>query len=171
MGSTTNNADGASYSVPFFIGGEEVHPAKNFDVTSPATGKVVHKCGAATSTEVRAAVDAASKAFVSWRNTTPKVRRDIFLKAAETMERRRAELVGYMVAETGATEGWAQFNINVAKDLIIDVAGRIAGLEGSFPATEDENTGALVLREPFGVVLAIAPWYDSFTFPRNQSQD
>ncbi|KAJ9138742.1 Aldehyde dehydrogenase [Coniochaeta hoffmannii] len=158
MGSTANNADGASYSVPFFIGGDEVHPAKQFDVTSPATGKVVHQCGAATSAEVRAAVDAASKAFVTWRKTIPKVRRDIFLKAAEIMERRRAELVGYMVAETGASDGWAQFNINVAKDLIIDVAGRIAGLEGSFPATEDEGTGALVLREPYGVILAIAPW-------------
>ncbi|OIW26020.1 aldehyde dehydrogenase [Coniochaeta ligniaria NRRL 30616] len=151
-------ANGASHSVPFFINGEEVHPAKKFDVTSPATLKVVHQCGAATSAEVQAAVDAASMAFVTWRRALPKTRRDIFLKAAEIMEKRRAELVGYMIAETGASEGWAQFNINVAKDLIIDVAGRIAGLEGSFPATEDEHTGALVLREPFGVILAIAPW-------------
>ncbi|KAB5578325.1 aldehyde dehydrogenase domain-containing protein [Coniochaeta sp. 2T2.1] len=158
MGSADTAANGASYSVPFFINGEEVHPAKKFDVTSPATLKVVHQCGAATNAEVDAAVDAASKAFVSWRKSLPKARRDIFLKAAEIMERRRAELVGYMVAETGASDGWAQFNINVAKDLITDVAGRIAGLEGSMPVTEDEGTGAMVLREPFGVVLAIAPW-------------
>lgn len=158
MASTNHSPEGASFSVPFFIGGEEVQPAKTFDVTSPGTGKVAHRCGAATSAEVRAAVDAASKAFASWKKTLPKQRRDIFLKAAEIMERRRAELVGYMMAETGAAEGWAQFNINIAKDLIVDVAGRISGLEGTFPATEDADTGALVLREPFGVVLAIAPW-------------
>jgi acyl-CoA reductase-like NAD-dependent aldehyde dehydrogenase len=168
MGSANDSAEGASYSVPFFIAGEEVHPAKKFDVTSPATGKVVHQCGAATNSEVQAAVDAASKAFVSWRKTVPKVRRDIFLKAAEIMERRRAELVGYMVAETGASDGWAQFNINVAKDLIIDVAGRIASLEGSMPTPEDEGTGALVLREPFGVILAIAPWYVPLSSPSSQ---
>jgi acyl-CoA reductase-like NAD-dependent aldehyde dehydrogenase len=152
-------ANRTSYSVPAFINGEEVHPEKRFDVVSPATGEVVHQCGAATATEVQAAVDSASKAFQTWRNVIPKKRRDIFLKAAEIMERRKEELIGYMMAETGASRMWAEFNIKVSKDLIIDVAGRLPTLEGTFPATEDENTGALVLREPYGVVLAIAPWF------------
>jgi acyl-CoA reductase-like NAD-dependent aldehyde dehydrogenase len=149
---------GADYSVPFLIGGKEVHPEKTFDVVSPATGKVVHRCGAATDKEVQLAVDAAATAFKSWKNTTQKSRRDILFKAAEVMQRRTEELIGYMVDETGCPRGWAEFNLKVARDLIIDVAGRLCTIEGSFPATEDEGLSALVLREPYGVVLAIAPW-------------
>jgi acyl-CoA reductase-like NAD-dependent aldehyde dehydrogenase len=31
-------------------------------------------------------------------------------------------------------------------------------LEGSFPSTMNTDTSAIVLQEPYGVVLAIAPW-------------
>lgn len=162
MGTTLINesdgSTGSNYSVPFLIDGKEVHPSKNFDVVSPATGKTVHKCGAATSAEVQSAVDAAAKAFKTWRNTTPAARRAIFIKAAEIMERRKEELINYMVDETGCPAGWGEFNIKVSKDILTDVAGRIPVLEGAVPATDDPNLGALVLKEPFGVVLAIAPW-------------
>lgn len=158
MGSAKETS-GDVHTVPFLIGGKEVHPQKSFDVVSPATGKVVHRCGAASEVEVKAAIDAASTAFKTWKNTVLKSRRDILFKAAAVIERRKEELAGYMVAETGCSQHWADFNLKVAQDLIVDVAGRLATLEGSFPATENEGVGALVLREPYGVVLAIAPWY------------
>jgi acyl-CoA reductase-like NAD-dependent aldehyde dehydrogenase len=147
-----------SYSVPFWINGEEVHPEKKFDVVSPATGKVVHQCGSATETEVKAAIEAAETAFKTWKKTLPKVRRDIFLKAAEVIERRNDELGQYMMDETGAPKQWADFNLMVARDFLFDMAGRVSSLEGAIPTTQDPSTGALVLREPFGVVLAVAAW-------------
>jgi acyl-CoA reductase-like NAD-dependent aldehyde dehydrogenase len=157
MGAATETS-GDVHTVPFLIGGKEVHPQKSFAVVSPATGKVVHRCGAASEVEVKAAVDAATAGFKTWKNTTLKARRDILFKAAAIMERRKEELAGYMVAETGGAQQWAEFNLKIAQDLIVDVAGRVATIEGSFPATEDAGVGALVLREPYGVVLAIAPW-------------
>ncbi|KAL2017720.1 hypothetical protein VTK56DRAFT_1745 [Thermocarpiscus australiensis] len=146
------------YSVPFFINGKEVHPERKFRVVSPASGKVVHQAGSATEVEVRAAVDAAANAFKTWRRSLPRQRRDVLLKVAEVMERRRGELGQYMMDETGCPRPWADFNISTAKDFLIDVAGRLATLEGSIPTPADPNTGAVVLREPFGPILAIAPW-------------
>ncbi|KAK0633060.1 aldehyde dehydrogenase domain-containing protein [Immersiella caudata] len=146
------------YSVPFWINGEEIHPAKRFDVVSPATGKVVHQCGSATEVEVDAAIKAAETAFKTWKKTLPKARRDIFLKAAEVIERRKDELGQYMMDETGAPKQWADFNIMVARDFLFDMAGRVSSLEGAIPTTQDPSTGALVLREPFGVILAVAAW-------------
>jgi acyl-CoA reductase-like NAD-dependent aldehyde dehydrogenase len=32
------------------------------------------------------------------------------------------------------------------------------GLDGSFPMTRDANTSCIVMNEPYGVVLSIAPW-------------
>jgi len=146
------------YTVPFFIGGEEVLPPKTFDVVSPGTGEVVHKSGSASDVEVKAAADAATKAFKTWKNSLPHERRDIFLKAAEVFEKRREELGNYMMSETGAPRQWADFNIQTARDFLFDMAGRVATLDGAFPTTKDPNFGALVLKEPFGAVLAIAPW-------------
>ncbi len=150
--------NGGGFSVPFFIDGEQLHPEKSFDVTNPATGKVVHQAGGATLVEAAAAVAAGAKAFETWRNSLPKKRRDIFLKAADIMEKRRDELGQYMMDETGCPRQWADFNIDVAKDMFIDVAGRLPSLEGTIPTPEDPTVGAFILREPFGVVLAIAPW-------------
>ena len=150
--------NGGGFSVPFFINGEQVHPEKSFDVINPATGKVVHQAGGATLVEAAAAVAAGAKAFETWRKSLPKTRRDIFLKAADIMEKRRDELGQYMMDETGCPRQWADFNIDVAKDMFIDVAGRLPSLEGSIPTPEDPTVGAFILREPFGVVLAIAPW-------------
>lgn len=155
---TNGKSSGAEYVVPFFINGEEVQPGKAFDVVNPATGKVVHQCSSASDIDALAAVDAAAKAFPAWKKLPPHKRRDIFLKAAGIMLQRREELAQYMMEETGVPRGWADFNLNVATDFLLDVAGRIATLEGTFPTTQDENVGALVLKEPWGVILAIAPW-------------
>jgi acyl-CoA reductase-like NAD-dependent aldehyde dehydrogenase len=154
--SATAPAEGSS--VPFFINGKEVLPERKFNVVSPASGNVVHESGSAAEEHVRAAIDTAAEAFKTWRKTLPRARRDILLKAAEVMERRKEELSGYMMSETGCPHQWAEFNVTAARELILDVAGRLAGLDGSMPTTADANTGAMILSEPFGVILAIAPW-------------
>jgi acyl-CoA reductase-like NAD-dependent aldehyde dehydrogenase len=152
--------------VPFFINGKEVHPERKFSVVSPSSGKVVHEAASATEPDVRAAVDTAAVAFKAWRKSLPKTRRDIFLKAAEIMERRKEELAGYMMAETGCPRQWGDFNVTTAREMILDVAGRLTGLEGTIPTVADPNSGAMILREPFGVVLAIAPWYAAQLLPK-----
>ncbi|KAH6854226.1 Aldehyde/histidinol dehydrogenase [Chaetomium sp. MPI-CAGE-AT-0009] len=145
--------------VPFFINGKEaIHPDRTFNVVSPATGEVVHKSASASEEDVRAAIDAAANAFRTWKKALPALRRDIFLKAAEIMGRRQEELGGYMMAETGCPPQWADFNLNATKQLILDVAGRLATLDGSVPSPANPDTGAMIVTEPFGVILAIAPW-------------
>ncbi|KAK4111868.1 aldehyde dehydrogenase [Canariomyces notabilis] len=153
-----NHVSAGGSPVPFLINGEQVLPERKFDVVSPATGKVVHQCASATEAEVRSAIDAAANAFRSWKKTLPRQRRDILLKAAEIMERRKEELAQYMMDETGAAPEWAGFNVTMSKEILLDVAGRVAAVEGSVPPVADPNSGAMILKEPYGVVLAIAPW-------------
>ncbi|KXX74340.1 Vanillin dehydrogenase [Madurella mycetomatis] len=158
MAQTATAAAAESYSVPFFINGEEVRPERKFEVRSPASGKVVHQSSSATEAEVRAAIDTAANAFKTWKKSQPRQRRDIFLKAVEVMERRREELGQYMMDETGCPRQWADFNIGASKELLLDVAGRLPSLEGSIPPVADPDSGAMIIKEPFGVVLSIAPW-------------
>lgn len=150
-------ADGTA-TIPLIIDGELLITDKTFDVVSPVTGKLVHRCCGASSTTVQAAVDAASRALKEWRQSTPGHRRNIFLRAAQVMEKRRGELAQCMMLETGASQEWADFNVDTAIELILDIAGRIATIEGSVPQCQDPGITAIVLKQPFGVVLAIAPW-------------
>lgn len=154
----TNKGNGAAYTVPLTINGEDYFPEKSFDVYSPSEGNLLHHCGSASVADAETAVNAAAAALKTWRKSTPQERRAIFLKAADIMEERSDELAGYMMSETGASEHWCQLNFAVTTDSLRDVAGRVATLDGSFPATQDANTSAIVMREPYGVVLAIAPW-------------
>lgn len=145
--------------MPFFINGKDYHPGRSFDVVSPLTGKVSHRCGAASVSDAAAAVDAAAAAFKTWRKTTPAYRRDVFLKAADLIQQKSGELADIMANETGATLPWALFNLKTAGELIRDAASRISAIEGSFPSLADPSSSGIVLREPYGVVLSIAPWY------------
>lgn len=156
---TNSLANGSSYTVPFLINGKDYQSSKAFDLISPSTGDVVHKYHSAELDDATAAVDAAAGAFKAWRRTTPAHRRDVFLKAAEVMQKRREELRQYMIDETGCDAGWADFNLDTTMNHIKDVAGRIATIEGSFPTPASPDTSAIVMQEPYGVVFAVAPWY------------
>lgn len=160
MPSASSPASGQStYTVPCLINGQEYHTKDTFNVVSPTTGSVVHRCCSVTAEDAATAANAAAEAFQKWRKVLPAQRRDIFLKAAEIMSSRRQELAQYLVDETGGSHGWAEFNLDVATSIIKDVAGRIATLEGSFPTVMSPDTSAIVMQEPYGVVLAAAPWY------------
>ncbi|OAA32068.1 Aldehyde/histidinol dehydrogenase [Moelleriella libera RCEF 2490] len=148
----------ANEIVPLVIGGKHFFTEKTFDVKSPSTGKVLHRAAAASKEDAIKAVDAASEALRSWRKTTLQQRQDIFLKAADNLQSRADELQKCLEGETGATSAWSQMNVNVMAMILKDVAGRVISLAGSIPSMKDPSRTALVVREPFGVVLSIAPW-------------
>lgn len=154
----THDQIGTNYTVPLFINGEARQTKDTFKVVSPTTGEVVHHCASASVEDAEEAVSAAAEAFKSWRQTKPGERRDIILKAAEVMSKRREELVKCITSETGATVGWGHFNVDLAMEFTKDIAGRVSGIQGSFPPTRDADISAIVMKQPYGVVLAIAPW-------------
>ncbi|KAL5615456.1 hypothetical protein BROUX41_005501 [Berkeleyomyces rouxiae] len=146
------------HTVPFVINGAETVAPTAFPVVSPITAQTVHRCSSASVSDALSAVASAEAAFESWKRTTAGQRRDIFLKAAAIMDSRRDEIASYMKEEIGAAASWAQLNMNIAIDIVKDLAGRIATIEGSIPGTQSADVGGMVLKMPLGVVLAIAPW-------------
>ncbi|KAJ4204131.1 hypothetical protein NW759_014968 [Fusarium solani] len=159
--SVQTKSDGAPVhgdTVPLVIDGIEVFSDDTFDVINPSTGAVVHKSSNAHVSHGHVAAQAGARAFESWSQTTPAHRRNILLAAANIVEKRSSELKEYMMQENGSDEGWAEFNIHLAKECLLDCAGRIAAIEGRIPSPSDPTTAALVVKEPYGVVLAMAPW-------------
>ncbi|PCH03746.1 Aldehyde/histidinol dehydrogenase [Penicillium occitanis (nom. inval.)] len=148
--------------VPLIINGQDIYTPEQFDVISPKTGKHLWSCSSVTRYLANDAAVSASRAFPAWSATKPAVRRGIFMRVADLLEQRAAEFQAVMADEMGAVEPFVTLNTNLATEMIRDVAGRIAGaLSGQTPICEGE-TYAIVQREPYGVVLGIAPWNAPF---------
>jgi acyl-CoA reductase-like NAD-dependent aldehyde dehydrogenase len=167
LGETVNGAasslkEATTTTHPLIISNAPYTTTASFPVHSPATGKLLHHFSSASIEETEKAITTAQAAYPSWRALPPPKKRDIFLKAADIMSSRKDSLIKMCVDETGAAPGWAEFNLNLAVDILKDVAGRISSIVGTIPQTSQEGVSALVYKEPYGVILAIAPWNAPF---------
>lgn len=148
-----------SLTVPLLINGKEITTKITFPVTSPTSLKQIWHSSSASLEDAEAATKAAQASFKEWSKTKPAAKRAIFMKAADIIDARAAELGDYMKLETGATSPFADgLNIPKCADVLRDVAGRLTSIQGTIPSCEQEGTSALIVKEPYGVVLAIAPW-------------
>ena len=162
MSSPTIVQPDTSYTVPLLINGKEVVTKTTFAVISPATQKQVWNSSTASLDDVKSAVSAAKAAFPAWSKMKPAARRNIFLQAANVVDARTDELADYMKIETGAVDAFSKgFNVPKMAEMLRDVAGRLTAVMGHIPSCEEEGTSALIVKEPYGVVLGIAPWYVS----------
>lgn len=148
----------SSSTVPMWLDGKEITTAQTLDVISPVTNKKLYTAAAATTDDALKAIEVANRAFPAWSATKPAARRDIFLRAAEEFIRRRDECYKYAFEETGSPPPMFGFEFQLAIDACKDIAGLIQTVRGSIPTVAEEGSSALMLREPYGVVLAIAPW-------------
>jgi aldehyde dehydrogenase (NAD+) len=108
-----------------FIGGDWVDAADGatFDDLNPYTGEVVASVAAGAREDARRAVEAAADAFPAWSQSPPAVRQQVFLKAADILERRNDEVVGLLARETGCTFGFGMFQMMFVPGLLRQAAG------------------------------------------------
>jgi acyl-CoA reductase-like NAD-dependent aldehyde dehydrogenase len=122
-------------------------------------GKIVHYAQSATPELAIKAAEVSLQAFESWRQTTHLVRRELLIRAADTLEARTPDFVAAQVEETSCVEGWAAFNVQLTVRAIREIAYSIAQAStGELPPLEAPGAQALVYQEPVGPVLAISPW-------------
>lgn len=142
------------------IGGERCAAEQdaNFTRANPLTGDVVTQAAAASVADAARAADAAASAFPAWSRTGPGEKRAKLLKAAEVMEARQADFIERMVDETGATPGWAGFNVMVAASILREAASLTTQVNGEVIPSNVPDNLAMGVRVPCGVVVGIAPW-------------
>ena len=56
------------------------------------------------------------------------------------------------------SEPYFEFDFNDALESLKSCAGLISTVQGSVPSILDEDRSAMVVKEPYGVVVSIAPW-------------
>jgi benzaldehyde dehydrogenase (NAD) len=129
-----------------------------FERINPMTNETASKAPAMTPALARAVADRAAEGFANWSATGPNARRALLMGAAVALEARKEEFIGAMMAEVGATAGWAMFNLMLAAGMIREAASLTTQIGGEVIPSDKPGCLALALREPVGVILGIAPW-------------
>ena len=142
------------------IDGEWVFAAggSSFVDRDPFTGEAVASVPAAGREDARRAIDAAAEAFPAWSQTGPGARQALFLRAADVLESRRDEVVDLLARETGCTFGFGMFQMGFTPGLLRQAASAGYAATGQVIPSDLPGAMALGIRQPVGVVGAIAPW-------------
>lgn len=141
-----------------FVNGAWVGAKANFDVTNPATGKVIGSAPDMDAHDVDAAITAATNALPTWRAMLAKDRAKIIRKWAELIEKNAENLAQILTAEQGKPLAEARSEIKSAIGVVEWFAEEGRRVLGEYGASHKADARMMVSREPVGVVAAITPW-------------
>lgn len=138
---------------------------KRIELVTPQREEVLGTVAEATEADVDAAVAAARAAFDGgeWPRLTHAARADYLRRMSAQLERRLPELSRAWVEQVGALASVAPFVIGGGKfwfDYYAELATTYPFEERRTPF--DGHGSAVIVREPAGVVAAIAPWNNPF---------
>src|SRR5580698_6692923 len=144
----------------YFAGNQWRKSADNqvFEVHEPYSGKLFARVAAGTRTDAKLAVEAAAKAFPAWAETTPAEKARLFLKAAEIVKRRRAEIAEILARETGSTISFATFQQGLVAATLEQAAGWMYLPKGEVLESNVPGSHSIGVRRPLGVVASFTPW-------------
>jgi acyl-CoA reductase-like NAD-dependent aldehyde dehydrogenase len=147
-------------SIGHFIGGEwvEAESGRCYQNRSPWSGEVLGEVAAGDEEDTRRAIEAAHVAFPGWAAALPARRQEVFLRAAEIVERRRTEILLALAMETGCGSHFGGVQVSFAATLLRQAAGLAYQPNGQLLPSDVPGTRAMAVRRPVGVVAAIAPW-------------
>ena len=132
--------------------------AGTFDVLNPATGDVLTTVPAGRVENMKAAVDAASAALPSWRDTAPRVRSELLRATWQIMQDNRENLARLMTLEMGKTLTDAYGEVTYSSEFFRWFAEEAVRVGGELRTAPSGANRILTLRQPIGVALLVTPW-------------
>lgn len=129
-----------------------------FERINPLTGEVASSAEAMQAADIPNLGNRAAEGQKVWAALGPNTRRMVLLRAASALEARKDQFVASMMQETGSTRGWALFNLELAAGIVREAAALTTQICGEVIPSDKPGCLALVMKEPVGVVLGIAPW-------------
>lgn len=131
------------------------------DVTDPATGEVTASLALASTTDVDAAVAAATSAYPGWRDTSLARRTQVLFRFRELLNERADELAALITAEHGKVLADARGEVARGQEVVEFACGIPHLLKGAFTENASTRVDVSSIRQPLGPVAIISP----FNFP------
>jgi succinate-semialdehyde dehydrogenase/glutarate-semialdehyde dehydrogenase len=142
------------------IGGEWVQAdsGATLDVTNPANGQKLGTVPKAGKAETRRAIEAADKAFRTFRKTTALERSKMLRKLHDLILENQDALGELLTLEQGKSLAEAKGEVGASAAYILWFAEEARRTYGDVVPSPWADRRIIVTREPVGVIAAITPW-------------
>ncbi|BCS90285.1 proline dehydrogenase family protein [Pseudodesulfovibrio sediminis] len=145
--------------VPLFINGKEVRTDVHLDSYNPADpSEIIGSVCQAGVAEADMAIDAASEAYLSWRDVPPRERAEVLLKASQYLKDNIHDLSATQVLEVGKQWDQAHADIAEAIDFLEYYAREMIRLGNPRRMGRAPGEMSQLFYQGKGVAAVIAPW-------------
>jgi 1-pyrroline-5-carboxylate dehydrogenase len=144
---------------PLVIDGRKVETEKKIKSLNPANpSQVVGLTSSASKAQANEAIDAAARAFESWKRLTPPERAEYLFKAAALLKERRFKYDALLVYEVGKSWPEADGDIAEAIDFLEFYAREALRYAEPHPVVPIDGERNELVYIPLGVGAVIPPW-------------
>ncbi len=150
-------------TVMHFINGAQVANSsqRTGNVFNPALGEIVRQVSLAETKDAKAAIQAASDAYPSWRDTSLTKRQQIMFNFREILNSTKQELAAIVTEEHGKTLPDALGEVTRGLEVVEYATSLASHLKGSYSESVSTSIDVYSIKQPLGVVGIISP----FNFP------
>ncbi|MGA2095088.1 MAG: L-glutamate gamma-semialdehyde dehydrogenase [Candidatus Acidiferrum sp.] len=144
---------------PMYIAGQKVITMQKRPSTNPShPSQVLGIFQEATADHANQAVEAAYKAFDTWKQVPPETRVEILLRASDIIRKRKFEISAWLCYEVG--KSWAEADADTAEtiDFLEFYCREMLRLAGPQPVTPMKGEKNYLTYIPLGVGAVIPPW-------------
>lgn len=141
-----------------YINGKFISSKKTFDVINPATGKRIASLPDLTVSDCSKAIQAADKAWESWKNKTVTERCTIVHNWCNLIQQHSEMLAEIMTLESGKPLSESKVEVDYGNSFVEWFAEEGKRAYGETIPTQKKGTRMITMRQGVGVVAAITPW-------------
>jgi acyl-CoA reductase-like NAD-dependent aldehyde dehydrogenase len=139
---------------------------ETFENRNPAnTDDLIGVFQKSTRTDVESALEAARRAYDSWRLVPGPVRAEMLFRAAQLIVERKEQFARDMTREMGKVLNESRGDVQEAIDMTFYIAGEGRRMFGQTVPSELRNKFAMSVRQPLGVCSIITPWNFPMAIP------
>lgn len=131
---------------------------KTLDNLNPYTQETLIRLTAASTQDVDTAYAAAQQAQPHWEKQSPEQRQQVITALADIIQQRRAEIIDWLIQESGSTRLKANIEVDAALGIIQEAATFPQRIHNESLNSIDPSRKSWVVRKALGVVAVISPW-------------
>ena len=136
----------------------EASTGKTFEVKNPVDGKVIASVPDMSAGDTKVAIDAANKAFASWKETTVKERSILLRKWFNLCEEHKEDLAKLLTSEQGKPLAESRGEIGYSNGFLEWFAEEARRINGEVVPAPTKGKEMVFIRQPVGVAAMITPW-------------
>lgn len=136
----------------------EASTGKTFEVKNPVDGKVLASVPDMSAGDTKVAIDAANKAFASWKETTVKERSILLRKWFNLCEEHKEDLAKLLTSEQGKPLAESRGEIGYSNGFLEWFAEEARRINGEVVPAPTKGKEMVFIRQPVGVAAMITPW-------------